>query len=89
MDLKFDQICQQFTKKDPNVTLMKAFMAMIYEKSRQKLMIPTTIKEEEVAAIATPRNTQLAPIKGMCDYYHKKGYIRDTCWDLHRRPSGG
>jgi hypothetical protein len=71
------------------VTPMEAFMAMIYEKSRQKLMIPTIIKEEEVAAIATPRNTQLASIKGMCDYYHKKGYIRDTCWDLHGRPSGG
>jgi hypothetical protein len=25
----------------------------------------------------------------MCDYYHKKGHIRDTCWDLHGRPSDG
>jgi hypothetical protein len=71
------------------VSPMEAFMAVVHEESRQKLMTPTIVKEGAVAAVATAKNAQPASIERMCDYCHKKGHIRDTCWDLHGRPSGG
>jgi hypothetical protein len=71
------------------VTPMEAFMVVVHEESRQKLMTPTIVKEGAVATVATPRNIQSTPVERMCDYCHKKGHIRDTYWDLHGRPSGG
>jgi hypothetical protein len=71
------------------VNPMEAFMVVVHEKSKQKLMTPIIVKEGAVAVVATPKNTQPAPIERVCDYCHKKDHIRDTCWDLHGRPSGG
>jgi hypothetical protein len=71
------------------VTPMEVFMAVVHEESIQKLMTPTIVKAGAVAAVATTKNAQPTPIERMCDYCHKKGHIRDTCWDLHGRPSGG
>jgi hypothetical protein len=89
LNSEFDQIRQQLTQKEPSVTPIEAFMVVVHEESRQKLMTPTTVKEGAIAAVATPRNTQLTPIERMCNYCHKKDHIRDTYWDLHGRPSGG
>jgi hypothetical protein len=57
------------------VTPMEAFMVVVHEESKHKLMTPIKVKEGAVAAVATPRNTQLALIERMCDYCHKKCHI--------------
>jgi hypothetical protein len=88
LNSEFDQIRQQLTQKEPSVTPMEAFMVVVHEESRQKLMAPTIVKGA-VAAVVIAKNAQPTPIERMCDYCHKKGHIRDTCWDLHGRPSGG
>jgi uncharacterized membrane protein len=51
---------------------MEAFMTVVHEESRQKLMTPTIVKEGAVAAVTTPKNIQSTPVERMCDYCHKK-----------------
>ncbi|KAF7821409.1 Retrovirus-related Pol polyprotein from transposon TNT 1-94 [Senna tora] len=74
-------------------SLKEAFSEVLREESRKKINNTNTCHTPlEQSALTTRGPAQQLQRQGVpttkyCDHYHKKGHTKDTCWEIHGKPS--
>lgn len=86
----FKPVCSQILNMEPLPVVSKAF-SMVNQEEKCKLM---SKKEEMVEAVAFlvgesadgQQRFGLAD-RPICNYCHRTGHVKETCWQLHGRPA--
>jgi hypothetical protein len=84
---EFEQIRQSLWQRDPLPALHDTYAVVVQEESRRKTMTSVPVQEGS-AMLSQPLTTSPQGDK-VCDYCHRKNHTRETCWDLHGRPTRG
>ncbi|KAF7814678.1 Retrovirus-related Pol polyprotein from transposon RE1 [Senna tora] len=86
----FEEVCDRIIGRTPLPSLKEAFSEVRREESRKRINNVSNNPLEH-SALATRGPSQQFPRQGAptakyCDYCHKKGHTKDTCWKIHGKP---
>ncbi|XP_078174938.1 uncharacterized protein LOC144568455 [Carex rostrata] len=87
LNTEFEQIRQSLWQRNPLPALRDAFAVAVQEESRRKAMVSLPVQEGS-AMFSLPHTVSSQGDK-VCDHCHRKNHTRETCWDLHGRPTRG
>jgi hypothetical protein len=87
LNSEFEQIRQSLWQRSPLPALRDTYVVVVQEESRRKAM--TSVSVQEGSDMLSQPLTTLSQSDKSCDYCIRKNHTRETCWDLHRRPTRG
>jgi hypothetical protein len=87
LNSEFEQIRQSLWQMSPLPTLCDTYAVVVQEESRRKVMTPASVQEG--SAMLSQPLTILSQGDKSYDYCLRKNHTRETCWDLHGRPTRG